>query len=78
MNHEHQNTLNMQTYNGKTLEEIEANLHPDMPQIHRDLYLNNCKEVINNEAAGVNLDYCQTLRNSNFLLTNFYLTGKHK
>lgn len=65
------------TYNGMTLAQIANNFHPDMPQVHRDLYLANCKEVIRNESAGFNLDLCQSLRNSNFLLTEFYLTGKH-
>lgn len=68
----------MKTYNGKTLEQIADNFHPNMPQIHRELYLNNCKEVIKNEYEGFNLDYCQPLRNSNFLLTEFYITGKYK
>lgn len=64
------------TYNGKTLAQIEANLHPNMIPAHRRLYLDNCKEVMRNEAAGFNLDYCQTIRNSNFRLTEMYLTGK--
>jgi len=64
-------------YNGKTIEQIANNFHPDMIQLHRDQYINNCKEVIKNEEAGFNLDYCQQVRISNFLLTEFYLTGKH-
>jgi hypothetical protein len=63
-------------YNGMTLAEIEANLHPNMIPAHRELYLNNCKEVIENETAGFNLDYCQAVRNSNFRLTEMYLIGK--
>lgn len=69
--------MKTETYNGKTLEEIEANLHPDMIPLHRDQYLNNCKEVIKNESAGFNLDWCQQVRYTNFLLTEFYLTSKH-
>jgi hypothetical protein len=63
-------------YNGMTLEQIENNLHPNMIPIHREQYLNNCKEVIKNENAGFNLDWCQQVRFANFLLTENYLTGK--
>lgn len=68
----------MELYNGKTLEEIGVNFHPDMTQYHRDLYINNCKEVIKNESACMNKGYCEQLKYSNFLLVNFYYTGQHK
>lgn len=62
-------------YNGMTLEQIESNLHKNMIPLHREQYLNNCKEVIRNEEAGFNLDYCQAIRNTNFNLTVFYLNS---
>lgn len=61
------------TYNGYTLEQISSRLNTKMVQAHKDEYLNNVKEVISNENAGFNLDYCQSLRNRNFLLTTIYL-----
>jgi hypothetical protein len=62
----------MQTYNGLTLEQIKNNLPPNMAEVHKMQYLNNCKEVINNEASGFNLDYNEALRNYNFNLILFY------
>jgi len=62
-------------YNGKTLDQIAANLPANMPEIHREQYLNDCKFVIENETAGFNIDYCQLVRNSNFRLIEFYLTN---
>jgi|GEM_PF-1453992 len=62
-------------YNGKTLEYIAGNFPANMPEIHREQYLANCKEVIKNESEGFNLDYCQLVRNSNFRLIEFYLTN---
>jgi hypothetical protein len=61
-------------YNGRTLEEISNNFPANMIQLHKDMYLDNCKEVIKNEGEGFNLDYCQLVRYSNFLLIEFYLT----
>ena len=60
------------TYNGKNLEQIEKNLPASMIEEHKQLYIENCKYVINNEAQKMNLDYCQTVRNANFNLILFY------
>lgn len=62
-------------YNGKTLEQIAANMPSNMPKIHRAQYLANCQEVINNESLGFNLDYCQQVRNANFMLISLYLNA---
>jgi hypothetical protein len=70
--------METELYNGKTLEQIANNFHPEMIPLHREQYLNNCKEVIKNEKAGFNLDYCQQVRYANFILIEFYLTGKYR
>jgi hypothetical protein len=62
----------MQTYNGLTLEQIKNNLPPNMAEVHKRQYLDNCKQVIKNEASGFNLDYNEALRNYNFNLILFY------
>ena len=62
----------MQTYNGLTLEQIKNNLPSNMAEDHKIQYLNNCKQVINNEASGFNLNYNEALRNYNFNLIRFY------
>jgi hypothetical protein len=62
----------MTTYNGLTLEKIKLNFPPNMAEVHKMQYLNNCKQVINNEASGFNLDYNEALRNYNFNLILFY------
>ena len=43
-----------------------------MAEDHKIQYLNNCKQVINNEASGFNLNYNEALRNYNFNLIRFY------
>lgn len=63
----------METYNGLTLEQIKNNLPPNMAEDHKLQYLNNCKQVIQNEDSGFNLDYNEALRNYNFNLIRFYL-----
>jgi hypothetical protein len=63
----------MTTYNGLTLEQIKLNFSPNMAEVHKMQYLNNCKQVIQNEASGFNLDYNEALRNYNFNLIRFYL-----
>jgi len=65
----------MQTYNGLTLDQIKLNFPPNMAEVHKLQYINNCIEVMNNEASGFNLDYNEALRNYNFNLIKFYLTN---
>ncbi len=64
-------------YNGKTIEQIEDNMPDILIPAHKEMYLNNCREVIRNEAEGYNLNYCQRLRDSNFMLIEMVLTGKY-
>jgi hypothetical protein len=64
-----ENTL---LYNGLTIAQVANNLPPDMTEEHKELYLNNCRFVVQNEYFGTNLKYCQFVRNSNFNLINFY------
>ena len=66
-----------QKYNGMTIEEINNNLPKNMIEGHKTEYINNCKFVIKNEAAGYNIDYCQTVRNANFNLILFYMNHKN-
>lgn len=71
---EPQNDKIMETiiYNGKTLEQIKSNFPPNMPEIHRVQYINNCIEVFRNESEGINLGYCQAVMNTNFLIISIY------
>lgn len=64
------NTNNL--YNGKTLEQIEANLPTKMIQLHKDMYLNNCKRVIECLASGYNLNEVDIIKNANFILIEPY------
>lgn len=59
-------------YNGRSIREILQNLPANMPKVHRNLYIKNCLQVYNNENTGANLDDCETIRNANFNLINFY------
>jgi len=59
-------------YNGMTLEQIKNNLPANMPDIHKKQYINNCIEVYNNEKNGINLGYCECVRNTNFNLIKIY------
>ena len=63
----------MNTYNGYTLEEIQKNLPKNMIELHKKIYLDNCKQVIKNQLSGYNLDYKETIKNTNFNLITFYL-----
>ena len=63
-------------YNGRTLAEIENNFPLNMPEIHREIYLENCREVIKIENSGFNLNYIECVKNTNFNLINFYLNNK--
>ncbi len=60
------------TYNGKTLEEIASNLPSNMLQFHRDMYLNNCKRVIECQVSGYNLNEIEIIKYANFILHNMY------
>ena len=60
------------TYNGKTLEQIASNLPSNMIQLHKDMYLNNCKRVIECQVSGYNLNEIEIIKNANFILLNMY------
>ena len=60
------------TYNGKTLEQIASNLPANMIQLHKDMYLNNCKRVIECQISGYNLNEIEIIKNANFRLMDMY------
>ena len=60
------------TYNGKTLEQIASNLPSNMLQFHKDMYLNNCKRVIECQVSGYNLNEIDIIKYANFILYNMY------
>ena len=62
----------MKTYNGYTIEQVKNNLPKNMIEEHKQLYLNNCKEVIKNNTSGTNLNQNENIKNSNFMLIQFY------
>ena len=66
----------METYNGYTLEEIQKNLPKNMIELHKKIYLDNCKQVIKNQLSGYNLDYNEAIKNTNFNIITFYLNKK--
>jgi len=62
-------------YNGLSIRNILCKLPLNMAKIHKKLYINNCLFVYRNELKKYNLDYCKTVRNSNFHLISFYLSN---
>lgn len=62
-------------YNGysirQILERMPAKLRAFKP--HRNLYIENCILIYENENAKMNLEYCQASRNLNFNLIKMYL-----
>ena len=69
--------MNPDLYNGLTLEKIKNNFPSNMIEAHKVQYLQNCKQVINNQQSGFNLDFNECLKNSNFNIINFYLNLKN-
>ena len=65
--------MEVNLYNGYTLEQISNNLPSNMLEIHKKQYLNNVEQVIQNQKSGFNLDYIETIKNSNFNLIQFHL-----
>ena len=59
-------------YNGKTLEQIASNLPSNMIQLHKDMYLNNCKRVIECQVSGYNINEIEIIKNANFILLQPY------
>ena len=66
----------MASYNGYTFEEVKQRLETSkLTNNEKDLYLQRVKEVIKNEEAGMNLNYNECLKYSNFLLTEMYINA---
>lgn len=61
-------------YNGKSIRFILAHQPQGMTKTDRNWYIKNCQEVYINESAGVNLGYCQAVRNTNFNIIKNYLS----
>jgi len=65
----------MNTYNGKTIEQIQGNFPANMCDTHKKTYLANVKRVIECQTTGYNLHEIEGLKNYNFNLISLYLTG---
>ena len=65
-------TIEQNTYNGKTLDQIASNLPSNMLQLHKDIYLNNCKRVIECQVSGYNLNEIDIIKYANFILHKIY------
>lgn len=63
----------MNTYNGKTTEQIQNNLPCNMVQCHKELYMKNVNRVIEIQTTGYNKHEIEGLKNTNFLLIQLYL-----
>ena len=61
------------TYNGYTIEEIESMPFKGWAECHVKEYIRNCKEVIDIQMSGVNLNTIWGIKNYNFNLVQFYL-----
>ena len=66
----------LNTYNGYTLEQIQNNLPKGMIERHKIEYIDNCKEVIELQKNGYNIERQNSLKNYNFNLISFYLNPK--
>ena len=60
-------------YNGYSIRYIISHFPKEMIKQHKKDYLKNCIEVYKNEKEGYNMEYCNSLRNSNFNMINFYM-----
>jgi len=61
-------------YNGKSIRFMLERKPEGMTKTDRNWYIKNCQEVYINESEGVNLGYCQAVRNTNFWMIKKYLT----
>jgi hypothetical protein len=55
-------------YNGRTIEQIRNNMHPNMCAAWIDSYIDNCTRVIECQMSGKNLNEIEDLKNYNFNL----------
>lgn len=65
----------MSLYNGKTVDQIVSNLPANIHPSHKETYLKNVARVIECQETGYNLNEVETLKYSNFLIIQMYLTG---
>ena len=64
-------------YNGYSIRYIISHFPKGMIKQHKKDYLKNCIEVYQNEKEEYNMEYCNSLRNSNFNMINFYMNLKN-
>lgn len=62
-------------YNGYSIRQILSKMPPKLRAFkkHRNLYVENCILVYQNELNKTNLGYCEATRNMNFNLIQMYI-----
>jgi hypothetical protein len=62
-------------YNGYSIRQILSKMPPKLKSFkpHRNLYIENCIIIYENELTKTNLGYCEAIRNMNFNLIKIYL-----
>lgn len=62
-------------YNGYSIRQILSKMPNKLKQFkpHRNLYIENCILIYENEKVKMNLEYCNASRNMNFNLIKMYL-----
>ncbi len=62
-------------YNGYSIKQILSKMPPKLRAFkkHRNLYIENCILIYQNELLGINLGYCEASRNMNFNLIKMYI-----
>lgn len=62
-------------YNGYSIRQILSRMPPKLRALkrHRNLYIQNCILIYENELNKINIDYCEAVRNTNFNLIKMYL-----
>lgn len=60
-------------YNGKTIEQIKDNLPKGLSRRLKDRYISNCKEVINHQTHGHDLQLIDLIKNENFQIIKPYI-----
>lgn len=61
------------TYNGHTIEKIEAMPFTGWAIADREMYIKNCREVIEMQLSGVNLGMIECLKNTNHYIAKQYI-----
>lgn len=62
-------------YNGYSIRQILSKMPTKLKAFkpHRNLYIENCILIYENEKAKINMEYCQASRNTNFNIIKMYL-----